>query len=75
MKATIQRLLWMMPIVLTTLVVFTDARPAQAQTCFRELRNCFGRAAGRDSWWEMWADGLDCELSLGECARRSIIGR
>ena len=49
MKATVQRLLWMMPIVLTTLVVFTDARPARAQTCFRELRNCFGRAAGRDS--------------------------
>lgn len=78
MRMTIDRLLWMLPVLLTALVVFTDARPAQAQalgpTCFQDLRTCYGIAATRDAWWEMWASGLDCELTFADCARRSLVG-
>jgi hypothetical protein len=75
MKTTIDRFLWMIPIVLAALVVFTDARPAVAQqTCVQDLRDCFGRAAGRERWWDRWVEGLDCELSFADCARRSVVG-
>ena len=76
MKATIERLPWMMPIVLTALVLFTNPRPVLAQSsCFQDLRDCYGRAAIRTDWWDIWAAGIDCELTFADCVRRSIVGR
>jgi hypothetical protein len=58
------------------LLVFSDAKPAQAASCFADLRDCYGRAATRDGGvWDMWAAGLDCELTFTDCTRRAIIGR
>ena len=49
-------------------------RPALAQTCTRDLLDCYGRAAGEDSFWYRWADGLDCELQYAGCVRRILVG-
>lgn len=76
MKATmVKRLVRMVPVVLVVLVVFSDAKPAHAAMCFSDLRDCYGRAAVREGFWDMWAAGLDCELTFTDCARRAIIGR
>ena len=77
MKASIvRRIVRLVPVVLVALVVFGDARPAHAAECFSDLRDCYGRAAGRQGGlWDMWAGGLDCELTFTDCTRRAIIGR
>jgi hypothetical protein len=75
MKKNIGWLLWMMPIVLTALFVFTGAKPARAEACFQDLRDCYGRAAMRDAWWDRWAAGLDCEVDFADCVRRQVVGR
>jgi hypothetical protein len=49
-------------------------RPALAR-CAGDLLDCYGRAAGIDSFWYRTAAGLDCELDFTECVRRKIIGR
>jgi hypothetical protein len=49
-------------------------RPAFAQTCTRNLLDCYGRAAKEDSFWYRWADGLDCELQYAGCVRRVLVG-
>jgi hypothetical protein len=48
-------------------------RPALAG-CTTDLANCYGRAAGVDSFWYRWAAGLDCELDYTECVRIKLIG-
>jgi hypothetical protein len=45
-----------------------------AQTCTRDLLDCYGRAAKEDSFWYRWADGLDCELQYAGCVRRALVG-
>ena len=49
-------------------------RPALAQTCTRDLLDCYARAAKDDSFWYRWADGLDCELQYAGCVRRVLVG-
>jgi hypothetical protein len=75
MTGMMKRLLQMTPIVLAMLIVFSDAQPARAASCFQDLRDCYGRASRADGFWQMWAMGLDCELTLTDCTRRALIGR
>ena len=49
-------------------------RPAMAG-CTTDLADCYGRAAGIDSFWYRWASGIDCELAYTDCVRRRLIGR
>jgi hypothetical protein len=49
-------------------------RPALAQTCTRDLLDCYTRAAKDDNFWYRWADGLDCELQYAGCVRRVLVG-
>lgn len=44
-------------------------------SCFHDLKNCYTRAAWFQNFWDMWAGGLDCELTAVDCIRRAIIGR
>jgi hypothetical protein len=72
----VQRVVRLLPVMLVALIVCSDAKPALAATCFSDLRDCYGRAAGRDGGiWDMWAYGLDCELTFTDCTRRAIVGR
>jgi len=52
----------------------TRAR-ADEPTCGQSLRDCYGQAATRQSVWDMWLAGLDCELTFTDCARQAVIGR
>ena len=56
------------------LLVLGSETPAQAeeQHCFESLRDCYGRAAGRDGFWDRTAAGLDCELTFVDCVRRAV---
>ena len=49
-------------------------RPAMAG-CSTDLLDCYGRAAGIDSFWYRSAAGLDCELDYTDSVRRRLIGR
>jgi len=58
------------------LIVLGVGKPARANiTCFQDLRDCYGRAATRENWVDMWLAGLDCELAFTDCTRRALIGR
>ena len=43
--------------------------------CTIDLLDCYGRAAGIDSFWYRTAAALDCELDYTDCVRRRLIGR
>jgi hypothetical protein len=77
MKATIvKQFVRTVAVLVAALVMLGEAKPAQAATCFADLRDCYGMAAARQGGvWDMWAAGLDCELTFTDCARRAIIGR
>ena len=77
MKSTIaRRYLQFLPVILAAVLLLSDSRPASADArCFQNLRDCYGRAAGREGVWDMWAAGLDCELDLVDCVRRALLGR
>jgi hypothetical protein len=40
-----------------------------------QLAACYYWAAAQAGFWVMWASGIDCELAMVDCIRRSIIGR
>jgi hypothetical protein len=64
--------------ILLTLVVLAGfaAVPRSAMAgCTTDLADCYGRAAGVDSFWYRFAAGLDCELDFTDCVRRKVIGR
>ena len=64
------------PVFIVVMMVLGAGSPAAAQIrCTQTLRECYGHAATRQSVWEMWAAGVDCELDYVQCARRAIIGR
>ena len=66
----------LVPVLLALLFVAGESRPAMADAeCFQRNRNCWYRAAAKESYWEMWAAGMDCELELADCVRRYLIGR
>jgi hypothetical protein len=76
MKPKSRHLLRWAPIALAALFVLGRSTPAHAQyTCNQDLRLCYFRAAFADTWWEMWAMGMDCELNYADCTRRALIGR
>jgi hypothetical protein len=56
------------------LMGFAAPRPAFAG-CTIELFDCYGRAAGIESFWYRTAAGLDCELDYTDCVRRRLLGR
>jgi hypothetical protein len=73
-----RRLLQCSPILLALFLLLGDGKPAAAEevSCFRDLRNCYTRAAmPAYDWLEMWLYGLDCELTFIDCTRRALIGR
>jgi hypothetical protein len=68
-------------LVLAAAVVFVlSAKPTWAQPpvqnqCMSQLAACYYWAAAQAGFWVMWASGIDCELAMVDCIRRSIIGR
>lgn len=64
------------PVLCALVLVALDSAPALAQgpRCFQTLRDCYGRAATREGWFDMWLAGMDCELDFVDCARRQIVG-
>jgi hypothetical protein len=66
--------------VLAAAVFFVlAAKPAWAQPpvqnqCMSQLAACYYWAAAQAGFWTMWAGGIDCELAMVDCIRRSIIG-
>jgi hypothetical protein len=52
----------------------TRAR-ANDLTCSQSLRDCYGQAATRQSIWDVWLGGLDCELTFGDCTRAAMFVR
>jgi len=56
------------------LIGFAAPRSASAG-CTVDLLDCYGRAAGIDSFWYRTAAGLDCELDYTDCVRRRLLGR
>jgi len=77
MTFSMKRLVRLAPALAALVIVLAGSTPAGAQEfrCHQELRDCYGRAAGREGFWEMWAAGLDCELTYIDCVRRALIGR
>jgi len=76
MTVWVKWLLKVAPVVVAFVVVLGSSRPALAQfRCFETLRDCYGQAAMRQSVWDMWLAGLDCELNFADCTRRALIGR
>lgn len=77
MRKTLKHVLRMTPIAIVLALALGHSTPVRAEvTCTRDLLSCYGRAAAfTDSWWSMWAYGLDCELSFTDCTRRALIGR
>jgi len=64
------------PVFLVVMMVVGASTPAAAQVrCTQTLRECYGQAATRQSVWELWAAGIDCELGYVDCVRRALIGR
>jgi len=50
------------------------AQPPAANQCMSQLAACYYWAAAQAGFWTMWAGGIDCELAMVDCIRRSIIG-
>lgn len=72
----VKRALGLAPVFLVVVMVVGAGTPAAAQVrCTQSLRECYSEAATRQSVWEMWAAGVDCELTYVDCARRAIFGR
>ena len=76
MNTRLRRWLRLAPVILAVAFVLGRSTPAHAQfACNENLRSCYFRAALADSWWLMWAMGMDCELNYADCTRRALIGR
>lgn len=77
MTTTLVRCAWRFaPVLILAAMAIGIPTPAAAQIrCTQTLRECYGEAATRQSVWEMWAAGIDCELGYVECARHAVIGR
>jgi hypothetical protein len=50
------------------------AQPPSQNQCMSQLAACYYWAAAQSGFWSMWAGGIDCELAMIDCIRRSIIG-
>jgi hypothetical protein len=51
------------------------AQPPVANQCMSQLAACYYWAAAQAGFWSMWAGGIDCELAMIDCVRRSVLGR
>jgi hypothetical protein len=74
---TLPRFLRFFLMTAAALVVLGTPTPTHAQDigCPETLRECYARAAQRDSIWDMWVAGIECELDFVECVRRALMGR
>jgi len=77
MTITSTRLFQLAAVAAAFVFLMGSRTPARADdsTCFEILRDCYGQAATRQSAWDMWLAGLDCELSFTDCSRRAAVGR
>ncbi len=77
MRNTVTSLARLAPIAIVATLALGLPTPARAQGgCGDNLLSCYGRAAAfADTWWSMWAWGIDCELTFVDCTRRAILGR
>ena len=76
MRTRLRQLLRLAPVAIALVFVLGRSTPAHAQfACNENLRLCYYRAALADSWWQMWAMGMDCEFNYADCTRRALIGR
>jgi len=51
------------------------AQPPAANQCMAQLASCYYWAAAQAGFWTMWVGGVDCELAMLDCVRRTIFGR
>jgi hypothetical protein len=51
------------------------AQPPTQNQCMSQLAGCYYWAAAQAGFWTMWAGGIDCELAMIDCIRRSVLGR
>ena len=73
---TRKQLLRIVAVIGAVVFLLSDAKAvAAAGGCFAQLKECYGSAAGKMDWVDMWLAGLDCELTFTDCTRRAIIGR
>jgi hypothetical protein len=66
-------------ILLATVAFVLSANAASAQPpgqnqCMTQLGACYYWAAAQAGFWSMWAGGIDCELAMIDCIRRSVLG-
>jgi hypothetical protein len=50
------------------------AQPPAQNQCMSNLAACYYWAAAQAGFWLMWAGGIDCELAMVDCIRRSVLG-
>lgn len=50
------------------------AQPPAQNQCMSNLVACYYWAAAQAGFWTMWAGGIDCELAMVDCIRRSVVG-
>jgi hypothetical protein len=67
-------------ILMATVAFVLSTNPAWAQPptqnqCMTQLTACYYWAAAQAGFWSMWAGGIDCELAMIDCIRRSVLGR
>jgi hypothetical protein len=63
-------------VLLLAIVLMGFATPQSAFAgCTVDLLDCYGRAAGIDSFWYRTAAGLDCELEYVGCVNRVVNAR
>ena len=54
---------------------WAQTAPPSSEQCMSNLASCYYWAAAQAGFWLMWAAGIDCELAMADCIRRTIIGR
>src|SRR5438128_322611 len=72
MSTLVKRLVQFGPVVIVALFVVGGIKPASADdlysveeaACAQDLKDCYYRAAGKDSIGDRWITGIDCELTF-----------
>jgi len=76
MRIIAKRLVRLAPIAVVMVLALGLPTSARAVACGDDLLSCYGKAAAfADTWWSMWAWGINCELTFVDCTRLAILGR